>query len=291
MKSLVIGASGQVGYHIMVALRRLGEERFGTTFSQHNYDLINLDISNRNQVFSVIKDVNPDRIFLASAMTAVDSCEFNPLVSLSLNVAGVKNVVDAIEGQGKKLVFFSTDYVFDGIRGPYYPHDICNPLNEYGKHKLAAEHYVSVNAENYLIIRTCGVFSSADKKNFANRLVESLKIGDTVKVVSDQLGSPTYAPDLATASIKAALVDRNRIIHISNNTTLSRFDFAKKIADELTARHGIKTEGLIEPIQTEEIKQEAERPKKAGLVCSTEVRSWMLSLDSAIWRFLRNIQI
>ncbi len=281
MKSLVIGASGQLGNWILRILRTKPDQCFGTTWSQEKPHLINLDITNRVQVFSVIREIKPDVIFLTSAMTNVDLCEYNPLVSLNINVAGVKNVVDTTHKSDIKLVYFSTDYVFDGNYGPYYTYDICNPINEYGKHKLAAENYVSIHAKDHLIIRTCGVFCANDKKNFAARLTDSIQKGEKIKVVTDQFGSPTYAPELAKAAIMAATeIDSRRLIHVTNNAVLSRFDFAKKIAKHFNA------EDLIEPIKTSEIKQEAKRPMKSGLYCSVEVRSIMRSIDSAITKFV-----
>ena len=271
MKNLVIGASGQVGKELMIALNHHGNQVIGTycgtkhkkLIGAKHKKLIQLDITDREQTFAVIEEVNPNCVYLTSALTNVDQCELMPDKSLAINAHGVKNVADALNNHCK-LVLFSTDYVFDGKNGPYYPQDICNPINKYGLHKLAAENYISNRLKKYLIVRTCGVFSPRDKKNFASRLVDEILSDQELSIVDDQIGTPTYAPHLAEAVIKHtgyAGYDQ-KILHISNNLALSRFDFAQSIASCFDKEH------LVKRIKSDDIKQMARRPMNCGVHCS-----------------------
>lgn len=260
-KCLVIGASGLVGEHLANSLIEMGIETITTYNTVRVPNAEQLDIRQASGVLALVKKIEPDIIFLPAALTNVDYCESHPEQSYRINIVGVKNVVDASNRIGAKLIYFSTDYIFDGIDGPYDEMAPANPVNEYGRQKLIAEHYISLFANNYLIIRTTVIYGWEQQgKNFVFRLINSLKQGDTVKVPEDQIGTPTYAPDLAHKAIKLANMNVKGVINITGKDCISRYEFARNVANTFNL-----SSGLIIPVSTSELKQLARRPLFAGL--------------------------
>src|SRR3989338_7302648 len=175
--ALVIGASGQVGAALM---KRLSEKNdvVGTYSSSKKKGLVHLDITDANEVSKLIEKVNPSIIFLCSATISIDFCEKNPEAARKINVDGTKNVVEAAKKSGAKVVYLSTEYVFDGKRGPYSETDKPNPMNTYGKTKLEGEKIV-LSVENSLVVRSTLIFSLGyDTKNLLAVIVKSLKAGE-----------------------------------------------------------------------------------------------------------------
>lgn len=258
---LVIGASGLVGEHLVNSLIENGQEIKATYHTTQIPDAEQLDLRQLSDVITLIKKSEPSIVFLPAALTNVDYCESHPEQAHRINVAGVKNVVEASNSINAKLIYFSTDYIFDGTDGPYNEMAPANPINEYGRQKLIAEHYISLFAKNYLIIRTTVVYGwEHQEKNFVFRLINSLKQGKTIQIPKDQIGTPTYAPDLAHKAITLANMDVKGVINLTGKDCISRYEFARNVADIFNL-----SSNLIIPVSTSELKQPAKRPLLAGL--------------------------
>jgi dTDP-4-dehydrorhamnose reductase len=170
-------------------------------------------------------------------------------------------VIQAANQVGAKLVYFSTDYIFDGKNGPYKEDHPANPVCEYGRQKLYAEHLIATLAEDFLILRTTGVYGwERQGKNFIYRLMSVLGAGQTLTVPADQLGSPTYAPNFVRAVVELALTTHRQVFHVAGMEVANRYEFA------LEAARALKLNGdLIQPVSTAELGQTAPRPLQAGL--------------------------
>ncbi|HLB01341.1 MAG TPA: dTDP-4-dehydrorhamnose reductase [Bacteroidota bacterium] len=222
-----------------------------------------VDISDRKQVTRFIEGFQPDTIINTAAVTNVDACETNREVAWKVNVHGVENLVHAGKLSGSHIVQLSTDYVFDGKGGPYAEDDRPNPLSYYGRTKLAAENLLRTSDISHTIVRTMVLYGQARKvkPNFALWLITELKEGRTVKVVSDQIGNPTLADDLAFGITKIVELKKSGVYHIAGPDIMSRLAFAKE-----TARIFQLDGSLIHPQLTAALKQPAPRPLKSGLI-------------------------
>ena len=260
-RAAVIGASGLVGEHLVKVLRSSGQDPITTFWHSPIPSAIQVDIAEKTQVRSFFESERPEVVFLPAALTNVDYCEAHAAETYRINVLGVKHCVDAANLLQARLIYFSTDYIFDGIDGPYSEAAAANPVSEYGRQKLMAEHYVSLLAEQYLIIRTTVVFGwERQGKNFVHRLLQSLKQGNPVNVPIDQIGSPTYASDLAQIAIELSSSTSEILINVAGPERVSRYEFARAIAGIFNLY-----ESLINPVKTEELGQPARRPLNAGL--------------------------
>jgi dTDP-4-dehydrorhamnose reductase len=258
---LVIGASGQVGEHLLHALRERGLSAVGTYFSHEAPAMEPLDVRNATQVLATVGRLRPDVIYLPASLTNVDWCEQNPREGYAINVLGVHNVLRAAGEVGARLVYFSSDYVFDGHDGPYAEDAPVNPLCEYGKQKVMAEHGVVLHAPDSLIVRTTVVYGwERQGKNFIQRLRDTLGAGKTMRAPLDQIGSPTYAPDLARAAVELAQQKATGVFNVVGGELADRCEFARE-----AARVFGLDENLIEPVETSELKQPASRPLRAGM--------------------------
>lgn len=275
-RCLVIGASGLVGEYLVKSLNEAGEYPIATYCSTPMDGAERLDICQQMAVDALIEKSQPDIIYLPAALTNVDYCENHPEESYLPNVVGVKNVVDASNKVGARVIYFSTDYIFDGTAGPYDELATANPISEYGKQKLAAEHYIVLTSINYLIVRTTVVYGwEKQGKNFVYRLVKSLREGTTVRVPDDQIGTPTYAPNLAQNAVTLSRTEIRGVVNIAGPDIVSRYKFALE-----TARIFKLPTGLIIPISTRELNQSARRPLLAGLITNKAEKILNLSIIS-----------
>jgi len=269
MKNLVIGASGQIGQALMTSLKNF--EAIGT-YCDHEAGT-QLDITDPKAVHKLLLDVRPEVIFVPAAFTNVDACEVDGR-AFEINVNGIKNIVDSIHSikdyhhKQPLVVCFSSDYVFDGKAGPYDEHNIVNPINTYGKQKVLAEHMLATTYSNFIIIRTTGVFGpDIRNKNFVIRLVQNLKAGKTAQIPEDEIGTPTYSPNLSEALLgvieNVGLFYRSRsthIINISGSGVCSRYEFAQEICKVFGC-----DSNLLRPVRSRAIHRLANRPLLAGL--------------------------
>jgi dTDP-4-dehydrorhamnose reductase len=269
MMNLVIGASGQIGQHLFRAIQSADEKVIGSFNNYHVPGLFFLNIAEKASVHQVIQKYNPDVIYLPAYLSNVDYCELHPRESSQINIRGVENVVDELEGTDVKLIFFSSDYIFDGINGPYSELDVPNPICEYGRQKLKSEQYISQKLNNYLICRSTVVYSwETQGKNFVHRLIRSLKNGAHVNVPTDQTGTPTYAPNLSQVLLELVQNDHTGTYNVSGPDLVSRYDFARAVA-----RIFDLDEHLIHGIKTEDLHQPAKRPLNGGLIIDKVTRN------------------
>lgn len=236
MKIFVTGVGGQLGYDVMNELKKRGIEAVGSDILPecNKYDsYIPMDITNAEQVKKVITSVTPDAVIHCAAWTAVDAAEDEenkPKVK-AINADGTRNIVEACKDVGAKMMYISTDYVFDG-QGitPWLPD--CKdykPLNIYGETKLEGELAVSQLLDKYFIVRIAWVFG-LNGKNFIKTMLSVGKKYDTVRVVNDQIGTPTYTYDLARLLVDMILTDKYGYYHATNEGGyISWYDFTKEI--------------------------------------------------------------
>jgi len=260
MKTLIIGASGCLGGILAEDFVSLGPSR-GTYCSHPLQGLVHLDATDSAETRRVIEEFSPALVLHCGAFAHVDGCEEKPAESYRVNVEGTRNVVEALRGSPAKYVFFSSDYVFDGQAGPYREDDPPNPIQVYGRHKLDAERLIQDRLDNFLIVRVHGVFGwERQGKNFVVRLIDLLSLGKTMTVPSDQIGSPTYAPNLSDALRELIQKDGRGVYHLVGTTVIDRYSFAR-----LAAKVFDLDEKLLTPRTTAELKQKAARPLKSGL--------------------------
>jgi len=263
MNVAVIGASGLIGSHILAAAKRRDWKTTGTFCAHPQEGMVPLHMEHPQEITAFLGKHQPDVVFLCAFQAKVDECELHPEQTRYINVEGNRNVIDAAQRAGIRIVYFSSDYVFDGTQGPYRETDSPNPLSEYGRQKLAIEHLLAERSPLNLIIRTTTVYGwEIQEKNFLYQVLRAMKNNKDLPVPTDQIGTPTLAEDLAEASLDLAERNASGIFHIAGPDLLSRFAFAGAITDAfgLPKNH-------LKPITTSDRKQEAGRPLKSGLLC------------------------
>jgi dTDP-4-dehydrorhamnose reductase len=260
MKILVIGAAGFLGKYLVRDFSKANTV-FGADKYTDKEDLHYLDLTEKEGVSEVFKRFKPELVLLPASVTGVDFCEKNQDLAWAVNVEGAKEVAVESKRHGAFLVFYSSDYIFDGAQGPYSEEDRPCPLNFYGKTKLEAENIIQKELNTCLIIRTCGLYGYEKKGlNYAMQVYSALAEGNTVKAVSDQFGTPTYVEDLSGATLKLAVSKKRGVFHVAGPDYLNRVQFAGQVADVFGFNRG-----LIKDVKTDELKQAAPRPKKGGL--------------------------
>jgi dTDP-4-dehydrorhamnose reductase len=270
MRVLITGCHGLLGQKVLkVFLKSTSAEILATakepkTFLDlKGFDYTMLDITNRSDVKNLVVYFNPDVIVNTAAYTNVDGCELNRELAWRVNVEGVRNLVHSARRVDAKLIHISTDYIFDGKNGPYDENAIPNPINYYGRTKLASENEIKIGGIRFAILRTNVLYGVGKnvKSNFALWLYNKLSSGEKIKVVTDQIGNPTYVDDLAFAILKVVEFDKEGIYNVGGKDFVSRYDFALKLAEIFSFDHE-----LIIPVKTSELNQVAPRPLKSGLI-------------------------
>jgi dTDP-4-dehydrorhamnose reductase len=252
MKLFVTGAGGQLGHELVVAIRAAGHEPIATTHAQ-------LDITDEEAVRIAIGSAKPDVVIHAAAWTAVDACEGDIEKAMLVNGAASKYVADAAHAVGARVVYISTDYVFDGSKPtPYNEDDVPNPQSAYGASKLAGEQAMSEQDAIVRISWVCGFHG-------ANMVKTILKLGATMselKFVDDQIGNPTFADDAAKAIVNIATSGLGGIWHVTNQGVVSWYEFAREVL--LTA--GMDA-AKVKPISTSDLQppRPAKRPANSVL--------------------------
>lgn len=303
MKITLLGHTGKVGEAVKLVLEReiynlelqiisrshLSNFDDGSFISEDdNQNLITyeeFDINNPQKLRSDILSFFPDVIINCIAYTNVDGCEIEKKLSWELNTVLVENLTLISKLTDAQLITFSTDYIFNGKTGLYVEDDSPDPLNYYGKSKLAAENYLKSSYDNYIIFRTSIVFgnSSFGKNGFINWIIQNLSENKPIKIVDSLWGNPTLNYDIAEAILQAILRKKQGIYNISGSSYLSRYQMATEIAELYEFD---KT--LIQKVELSELKQKAIRPVKAGLInlkAKVELEVHLSSLKSALLGF------
>ena len=256
MKIVIIGADGQLGHDLCRVIDR--SEQIPLTIKD-------IDITDREQCEKVLTKASPQIVINTAAYNKVDEAETNPDEAFKVNAEGAKNVALSCKKLGAVMVHFSTDYVFDGTKTvPYIETDLPDPRSAYGKSKLAGETLVRGSLEKYFMIRTAGLFGIAGclgkgGGNFVESILRQAQAGKEIKVVDDEVFSPTYTLDLAQKLNELVRTDHFGLYHLTNAGQCSWHEFAEKIMEY----SGIKTK-LIR-IKVAELKALASRPKYSVL--------------------------
>lgn len=252
MKYLITGVKGQLGYDIVRELEKRNEHEYLAL------DAAEMDITDQDRVREVITEYQPDAIFHCAAYTAVDKAEDNVEACKNVNVEGTRNIAEAAREVDSKLIYLSTDYVFDGTKeGMYTPEDPTNPKSVYGNTKYLGE-LEALKVLKHYIVRISWVFG-INGHNFIKTMLKLAETHDEVSVVSDQIGSPTYTVDLARLLVDMAHSDRYGIYHATNEGECSWADFAEYIFKA----NGKDTK--VNHITSEEYPQKAYRPRNSRL--------------------------
>jgi len=254
--NLVIGASGLIGSHLIGKFQPCT----GSYFSNPQPDLIPLDITSYEETEKILHRLKPKNIFIPAAIPEVDHCETHEKETEKTNIHGLKNVLAAAKEFNPKIIYLSSEYVFDGKNGPYSEDDTPHPINIYGKQKLLAETLVQKRS-NHIIVRTVWVYGKEDRrKNFMYAVIDRTKKKEKILVPLDEISNPTSAIDLANALQKLVQKNYVGIINVVGSERMSKFDFAKKIVElfDLPPHH-------LVPVESDSIPRAAKRPKNAGL--------------------------
>ena len=304
MKVLVTGVCGQLGHDVINELAKRGYEGFGSDIQPEYAGVadgsavttapyVRMDITDEEAVFATIKDVRPDVIVHCAAWTAVDAAEDeeNQDKVFRINAKGTEYIAKAAKEIDAGLVYISTDYVFDGQgERPWEPDDKCYaPLNVYGRTKLEGELAVSSILEKYFIVRIAWVFG-LNGKNFIKTMINVGKTHDTVRVVNDQIGTPTYTLDLARLLVDMIETDKYGYYHATNEGGyISWYEFCK----EFYRQYGLTTNVI--PVTTAEYGlSKAARPFNSRLDKSKLTKMGFVPLPAwqdAVARYLKEADI
>ncbi len=227
MRILLTGATGQLGTDIAIAAR----ERPGIEL--HGYGRESLDITNDSQVRDVFDSAEPNVVLHAAAYTAVDDCESNEDRAFAVNDTGTANIAKAAHDAGARVIYVSTDYVFDGSKdSPYVESDVPNPASVYGRSKLAGEHHIGELDTRGLVVRTswvCGAHGS----NMVKTILNAANTYPELTFVDDQIGKPTFTTDLANALLMLAGRNEHGIMHVTNEGVVSWYEFCRTVLIEM----------------------------------------------------------
>ena len=270
MKILVIGSDGQLGLEFQKISNSFGS--LSWVFSTiKTLDLLKLD-----SISSSLNDISPSVIINCAAYTSVDKAETESELADIINHKAVDIISKWTSDNNKKLIHFSTDYVFDGLSQiPLNENSFTNPVNEYGLSKLKGEQVCLLNDPTSIIIRTSWLYSSFGN-NFVKTMIELMKKNKSIRVVNDQIGSPTYAYDLAKVIVKIIMYYKTEsgLFHYSNQGEISWFEFARSI------REFYKLDCKIIGVSTDEFKTLAKRPKYSLLDKSKIKKTFNLEIPN-----------
>lgn len=252
MKVLVTGVKGQLGYDVVKELERRGLEAVGV-------DIEEMDITDKESVSSVIGQAGVDAVIHCAAYTAVDAAEDNEEICRKVNAEGTQNIADVCKQLDIKMLYISTDYVFGGEgERPWEPDDERDPQSVYGQTKYEGELAVQNTLEKYFIVRIAWVFG-INGKNFVKTMLKLAETRDSLTVVNDQFGSPTYTYDLAKLLVDMIQTDKYGVYHATNEGICTWYEFACAIFREA----GIPMN--VSPVTSAEYAAKAKRPANSRM--------------------------
>ncbi|MCM3128227.1 dTDP-4-dehydrorhamnose reductase [Paenibacillus provencensis] len=279
MKVLVTGAAGQLGKDVVMLLQSKGCEVLAC-------DRQTLDITNSEQCEAVVVEFKPQAIIHCAAYTAVDAAETDVEGAYLVNATGSRNLAVAAEKIGAKIVYISTDYVFNGQSSePYHEYDNTDPQSIYGKSKRAGEVLTQSLSSRYFIVRTSWVYG-LHGNNFVKTMLKLGQEKPLLNVVNDQKGSPTYTVDLAAFLYELIQTEKYGIYHASNSGSCTWYEFTQAILEEAAQVLDMKVTASLEPCTTDMFPRPAPRPQNSvmehlairtnGL---TDLRPWREGLN------------
>lgn len=256
MKVLITGAKGQLGQDVVAICSQAGFEVIACSRAD-------LDITDEAQCLQVVTEHRPDCIIHCAAYTAVDAAESDIDGAFLVNAIGTRNVAMAAEQVGAKLVYISTDYVFNGESGkPYLEYDLVDPQTVYGKSKYAGEQMTRDFCTRWFIVRTSWVFG-LHGGNFVKTMLRLGQDKPLLQVVNDQKGSPTYTVDLARFLVNLITTEKYGIYHASNSGSCTWYEFTEMIFAEAKKELGLSIAATLQPCSTEQFPRPAKRPSNS----------------------------
>ena len=252
MRVLVTGAKGQLGHDVMNELAKRGYEGIGV-------DVQEMDITDAQAVDRVITESKADKVIHCAAYTAVDAAEDNVDLCRRVNAQGTENIAEVCKKLDIPMLYLSTDYVFDGEgTRPWEPDDERDPLNVYGETKYEGELAIEKNLEKYFIVRIAWVFG-VNGKNFIKTMLNLAETHDTITVVNDQVGSPTYTYDLSRLLVDMIETEKYGRYHATNEGLCTWYEFAV----EIFRQAGVDVQ--VVPVTSEKFQAKAKRPHQRRL--------------------------
>lgn len=280
MRVFVTGVKGQLGYDVMNELEKQGLEGIGV-------DIDEMDITDADQVNEVIKEAAPDAVIHCAAYTAVDAAEDNEEICRKVNAQGTENITKVCEELDIKMMYISTDYVFNGQgERPWGPDDKREPLNVYGQTKYEGELAIEEHVKKFFTVRIAWVFG-VNGKNFIKTMLNLGKTHDHLTVVNDQTGSPTYTYDLARLLVDMIQTDKYGRYHATNEGICTWYEFACEI---------FKQAGMnvsVAPVSSDEYPAKAKRPSNSRMDKSKLTANGFTPLPTwqdALSRYLKEIE-
>ncbi len=271
MKLLIIGASGVLGSRLYNDAIKKKWNAMGTYCSHECVGLLYLDVRDKNSLEKAFNLFEPEVVVMAGGITDVDLCTLKPKLSEDVNIKGTLNLAKKIKEYGSKLIYISTDYIFDGENGPYKEDDKPNPINIYGRTKLEAENIIRAKLRDYLIVRTCQLYGiDHKKKNFVIKIIYNIQNNKKVYAADDLYSTPTYAGSLSEIIIKLIEKKAKGVYHGAGAEFINRYDYVNKIADIF----GLD-ERLIQKVKLKDLELKAVRPPKCGLKIDKVVKEKM----------------
>lgn len=281
MKVLVTGVKGQLGYDVVRELQSRGHEAIGV-------DIEEMDITDETAVSHVMEETAPEAVIHCSAFTAVDRAEAEQELCYKVNVEGTENIAKMCQKLGCKMLYLSTDYIFSGEgQRPWEPEDTPSPLNAYGQSKYQGEVALRQYVDKYFIVRISWVFG-INGNNFIKTMLRLGKENGAVKVVDDQIGSPTYTFDLAKLLVDMIETEQYGAYHATNEGICSWYEFAKEIFQEANMK-----EVMVTPVSSEEFPVKAKRPKNSRMSKEKLVQngfSLLPSWQDAVKRYIEELK-
>lgn len=281
MKVLVTGVKGQLGYDVVRELQSRGHEAIGV-------DIEEMDITDETAVSRVMEETAPEAVIHCSAFTAVDRAEEERELCYKVNVEGTENIAKMCQKLGCKMLYLSTDYIFSGEgQRPWEPEDTPSPLNAYGQSKYQGEVALRQYVDKYFIVRISWVFG-INGNNFIKTMLRLGKENGAVKVVDDQIGSPTYTFDLAKLLVDMIETEQYGAYHATNEGICSWYEFAKEIFQEANMK-----EVTVTPVSSEEFPVKAKRPKNSRMSKEKLVQngfSLLPSWQDAVKRYIKELK-
>lgn len=295
---LICGSNGLLGQRLAMMLSTQTEYEVLNTsrnrsfvFDHRLFDYTQLDITKKSDVKSLVSSFHPTTIINAAAAPDVDWCEQHREDAWKINVVGVENLIEATRKVGARLIHISTDYVFDGTHSPYGENDKPNPINYYGKSKLASENAIRIAEIPHTILRTIVLYGGGIgvRDSFPLWVSKNLKAGKSIRCSEEQISNPTHVNDIAFAAIKAFELNRDGIYHICGGERVSRYQFAVRTAEifGLDINH-------IQAVKSSELNQTAPRPLVTGFVtlkAQTELGLNPMDISQGLTLLKRELQL
>lgn len=262
LRAMVIGGTGLVGNALVREWQRRGALVTAATYHCHpSPDFHRLDMQDEAAVRRMIKEAAPAVVAVPAANPHVDYCELHPQETRRVNVDGTLNVARAARDAGVPMIFFSSDYVFDGRKDVYTEEDAVCPINEYGRQKAETEAGVLAGSPRNIVVRTSGAYGwQWEPKNFVLQIKAKLSAGERMRVAQDLSYNPTAADNLAEIVAELAAAGARGIYHVVGAERIGRYDFARRVAETF----GLDA-SLLEPVSSAEFRSPTPRPKSSSL--------------------------